>query len=205
MIGADDRPFASPPMESLVFERVPSPPLPLKVDALLVAMTPKPHSLAELFASEESGLLRFACGLVGRRMVAEELVQETFLRLHKVWAEVENPRGWLYRSVRNLALNYLRDHPAEAELHEETASAEEKLPLEALGRDEAVGMVRMLLAEIPEEDRQLIQLKYHDDLRYQEISKRTGLSVGNVGYRLHHVLKGLAESLRRAGIEGSQG
>ena len=66
-------------------------------------------------------------------------------------------------------------------------------------------MVRLLLAEMPPEDRTLIQLKYHDGLRYREISKRTGLSVGNVGYRLHHVLKGLADSLRHAGIEGSQG
>src|SRR5687768_9460098 len=70
-------------------------------------------TLAGLFESEESGLLRFAIGLVGRRMVAEDLVQETFLRLHKVWEQVENPRGWLYRSLRNLALNHLRDHARE--------------------------------------------------------------------------------------------
>ena len=56
-----------------------------------------------------------------------------------------------------------------------------------------------------DDDRRLIQLKYHDDLKYQEISQRTGLSVGNVGYRLHHLLKGLADSLRSAGIEGSRG
>jgi RNA polymerase sigma-70 factor (ECF subfamily) len=66
-------------------------------------------------------------------------------------------------------------------------------------------MVRLFLAEMPPEDRNLIQLKYHDGLRYRDISRRTGLSVGNVGYRLHHVLKGLADSLRNAGIEGSQG
>src|SRR5215212_1457352 len=78
------------------------------------------QTLAALFESEESGLLRFAIGLVGQRMVAEELVQETFLRLHKVWEQVENPRGWLYRSLRNLALNHLRDHARETELDEST-------------------------------------------------------------------------------------
>lgn len=149
--------------------------------------------------------MRFAIGLVGRRSVAEELVQETFLRLHQVRDEVENPRGWLYRSLRNLALNHLRDRRPEAELKEETATSEEKPAPEELGRHEAVGLVRLFLAEMPEEDRELVHFKYHDDLKYQEISKKTGLSVSNVGYRLHHVLKGLAESLRRAGIEGSQG
>jgi RNA polymerase sigma factor (sigma-70 family) len=65
--------------------------------------------------------------------------------------------------------------------------------------------VRLLLAEMTPEDRDLIQLKYLDELKYQEISRRTGLSVGNVGYRLHHLLKTLADGLRRAGIDGSQG
>ncbi len=194
-------------MEPLVFERsllAPpgvSPPVAAASGLKSVARP----SLAALFETEESGLLRFAVGLVGRRSVAEELVQETFLRLHQVRDEVENPRGWLYRSLRNLALNHLRDHRPEAELKEETAPAEDRPAPDVLGRDEAVGMVRLLLAEMPDEDRDLVRLKYHDDLKYQEISQRTGLSVSNVGYRLHHVLKGLADNLRRAGIEGSQG
>jgi RNA polymerase sigma-70 factor (ECF subfamily) len=193
-------------MEPLVFEHNALPPTDAVKAALLAEVKPaKPADIGAVFETEESGLLRFAIGLVGRRMVAEELVQETFLRLHKVWAEVENPRAWLYRSLRNLALNHLRDHPQETELTEETAHSSENLPVETLGRDEAVGMVRLLIAELPENDRSLVRLKYHDDLRYEEISKRTGLSVGNVGYRLHHVLKTLAEALRRAGIEGSQG
>lgn len=173
--------------------------------ALHVTAKSAPVDLAALFKSEESGLLRFAIGLVGRRPVAEELVQEAFLRLHRVRDEVENPRAWLYRSLHNLALNHLRDRPVEAELDENAVPGTESLPLEALGRNEAVGMVRLFLAEMAPEDRNLIRLKYHDGLRYREISRRTGLSVGNVGYRLHHMLKGLADSLRHAGIEGSQG
>src|SRR5204863_3652143 len=125
--------------------------------ALSVAENAQRPSLAALFESEESGLLRFAIGLVGRKSVAEELVQETFLRLHQVWGEVENPRGWLYRSLRNLALNHLRDHPNEAELHE-NAPHEASLPAEQLGRDEAVGLVRLLLADMPPEDRDLVRL-----------------------------------------------
>jgi RNA polymerase sigma-70 factor (ECF subfamily) len=74
-----------------------------------------------------------------------------------------------------------------------------------MGRSEAIGTVRMLLAEMSEEDRALVTLKYQDDLKYQEISRRTGLSVGNVGFRLHNVLKGLLDGLQRAGIEGSEG
>ena len=48
-------------------------------------------------------------------------------------------------------------------------------------------------------------MKYFEGLKYSQISQRTGMSVGNVGYRLHHILKGLADSLRRAGVEGATG
>ena len=197
-------------MEPLVFAGAPTPSPPPAAEAVVplpvTTIKSRRHDVAALFESEESGLLRVAIGLVGQRMVAEELVQETFLRFHQVAEEVENPRGWLYRSLRNLALNHIRDRPRESALDEEKAPPHDAtLPSESLGRDEAVGLVRLLLAEMPPEDRDLIRLKYLEGLKYQEISRRTGLSVGNVGYRLHHLLKGLADRLRRAGIEGSQG
>ena len=169
-------------------------------------MSSKALTLSGLFKEEEGPLLQFALGLVRRRSVAEDLVQEAFLRLHPLWAEVENPRAWLYRCIRNLALNHLRDHRRETELEDEGAHpADGAPPVEAMGQQEAVGMVRMFLAELPEEDRDLIKLKYHDELKYEEISQRTGLNAGTVGYKLHHLLKGLADALRNAGIEGSRG
>lgn len=205
-------------MEPLVYAQSPLPAAPAQARGAVVAfpvmatiaptaasaVRPR-HDVAALFEAEESGLLRFALGLVRQRAVAEELVQETFLRFHQVAAEVENPRGWLYRSLRNLALNHLRDRPRETELAEEPAAQGATLPVEAMVREEAVGTMRLLLAELPDEDRDLIRMKYNEDLKYQEISRRTGLSVGNVGYRLHHALKTLAAGLRRAGIERSEG
>jgi len=171
------------------------------------AMNTPASSLAALFETEEGPLLHFAWGLVGRRSVAEELVQESFLRLHPLWAEVENPRAWLYRCVRNLALNHLRDHRKETDLDDsaEILSAAEIMPADQMGRSEAVGLVRLFLAEMPPDDRDLIRLKYHEDLKYHEIGQRTGLNAGTVGYKLHHLLKGLADALKRAGIEGSRG
>lgn len=164
-------------------------------------------TLAAFFETEESALLRYAISIVRRRSVAEDLVQETFLRLHQVWTEVENPRAWAYRSLRNLALNHLRDHPParESELHETSATHDGALPVEQLGREEAIGNMRLLIEELPADDRDLVRLKYQEGLKYDEISRRTGLSAGNVGYRLHHVLKRLAEALRCTGIEGSRG
>ena len=168
-------------------------------------MEEKP-TLRQVFAAEESPLLRYAHGIVGQRETAEDLVQDAFLKLHAHWDEVLHPRAWLFRCVRNLALSHLRDHKRETPLDpaREWASATAD-PEQSLGKLEAIGTLQLLVAELHEDDRALIALKYHDGLKYDQISQRTGLSVGNVGYKLHHALKNLADSLRRLGVESAEG
>jgi len=168
-------------------------------------MEDKP-TLRQVFETEESPLLRFAFGLVGRREVAEDLVQDAFLKLHAHWDDVNNPRAWLFKTVRNLALNHLRDHKRETHIDDsDDFKSQSPEPDQTLGRLEAIGTLQLLVAELEPADRQLITLKYHENLKYDQISQRTGLSVGNVGYKLHHALKSLADSLRHLGIESADG
>jgi RNA polymerase sigma-70 factor (ECF subfamily) len=160
-----------------------------------------------LFEEEESPLLRYAFSLTGRRAVAEELVQEVFLQLYKHWETVKNPKAWLYRSIRNRSYNYHRDNSREILTGDEQVNREQAsngTPGDLLQRMEAAGFLRLLLSELDEKDRELIDLKYYQDLKYAEISEKTGVSVGNVGYRLHHILKHLAGKLRQIGIEGTE-
>jgi RNA polymerase sigma factor (sigma-70 family) len=164
------------------------------------------HTLQELFDTEESPLLRYAFSLTGRRAVAEEIVQEVFLQLHSHWNDVESPRAWLTRTVRNKAFSYLRDNKREVlDSDDRTPSlpcTADETPEEAILRMEASCALRQIVDELDETDRQLVKLKYFEDLKYSDISDQTGLSIGNVGYRLHHILKQLAGKLRQLGIDG---
>lgn len=143
---------------------------------------------------------------------AEDTVQEAFLRLQAQPAgTVREPRGWLYRTVHHLALNHLRanrrwvplahgghsdaDHPP-AEEPEDSGP----LPDEQLARWEGIGLVRLGLEGLEPRRREVVRLKFHENLSYKEISERTGLTTGHVGYLLHHALKALAEDLTRAGL-----
>ena len=164
-------------------------------------------SIERLFEDEESPLLGFAYGFVRRREIAEDLVQEAFFRIHRHWETVEKPRAWIYRATRNLCLSWIRDHKRETEMDDErqqnTPDPNAEQPDKALAKLESVGTLRALLAELDETDRELVRLKYSEGLRYKQISEQTGLSVSNVGYKLHHILRGLAGSLKQTGIHNS--
>jgi RNA polymerase sigma factor (sigma-70 family) len=162
-------------------------------------------TLQTLFDTEETPLLRYAFALIGRRAVAEEIVQEVFLQLHVHWGDVDSPRAWLFRSVRNRAYNYIRDNQREIlkidDGNVQSPNAEDETPEATLLRMEAIGALRQIVEELDETDRQLVKLKYFEGLKYRDISAQTGLSISNVGYRLHHILKELAGKLRPLGID----
>ena len=173
------------------------------------AMEDKP-TLRQVFDAEESALLRFAHGLTGQRETAEDIVQDAFLKLHTHWHEVQQPRPWLFRCVRNLALNHHRDNKRISPMETNPQTSKEwetpaSDPDVALGKMEAIGTLQLLIAELPEPDRTLVSLKYLSGLRYEEIAVQTQLTVSNVGYKLHHTLKSLAASLRQLGIETAEG
>ena len=176
----------------------------MKAKECMPESTAKP-SIEECFRVEETPLLRFAYSLVKRREVAEEMVQEAFMRAHQHWAEVEQPRAWLYRAVRNLSLNYLRKHKRESLSEDDDLQETKSTPDDQTRRLETAMQLRIVMAEMTEEDQQLISLKYDENLSYASISEKLGLGVGNVGYRLHHLLKTLGDALKRAGVEGSEG
>lgn len=169
--------------------------------------SPAKPGMRDIFDQEEEGLLRFAFGLLGRREVAEEIVQEGFLALFENYDEVQNPRAWLYRAIRNKAFNEIRKR--KREVIDETAADgeddERDAPDEVLGRLEAAGQLQLLIADLTPRDGELVRMKYFEGLDYKEIAQRSKMTVGNVGYRLHHVLKGLADGLRKVGVEGRLG
>jgi RNA polymerase sigma-70 factor (ECF subfamily) len=74
------------------------------------------------------------------------------------------------------------------------------VPDEYLQRMEAIGQARLCLDELDPRSRELVRLKFEECLSYKEISERTNVSISNVGFLLHHALKDLSASLKKAGV-----
>ena len=175
------------------------------------AEPPGAETIQELFAALETPLLNYAVRLAGARELAEDLVQEAFMKLHAQFEEVREPRRWLYRTVHNLALNHRRDSAKlvtfdplpsheSPESHATEATDESPLPDEQIARLEGIGLVRLSLETLDARSRELIRLNFNEDLSYQQIGERTGLKSGHVGYLLHHALKALAAELAKSGV-----
>jgi RNA polymerase sigma factor (sigma-70 family) len=177
---------------------------------------PRWETIEELFAALESPLLSYALRLAGDGSIAEDIVQDAFMKLHAQFNEVREPRRWLYRTVHNLALNHRRQagkivpfaapsgenspdgtrNPAS--VHDTTDP--QPLPDEQIARWEGIGLVRLSLESLDDRSRELVRLKFNEELSYKEISARTGLNIGHVGYLLHHALKAIADELARNGV-----
>src|ERR1035437_6978446 len=165
------------------------------------------ETIEELFAALESPLLSYALRLTGDATVAEDVVQDAFMKLHAQFEEVREPRRWLYRTVHNLALNQRRQAGKIVSLNlpgddgappaNDTADPQ-PLPDEQIARWEGIGLVRLSLKSLDERSRELIRLKFNEEMSYKEISARTGLNIGHVGYLLHHALKAVADELARS-------
>jgi RNA polymerase sigma factor (sigma-70 family) len=176
------------------------------------AEPPKFESIEDVFLALEPGLLGYARRLLDQDDMAQDIVQEAFLRLHTRFDEVRDPGRWLYRTVHNLALNAWRqirrtqplvllpipgseDGPGDSEPVDP-----QPLPDEQIARNEGIGQVRLSLAHLDARSQELLRLKFQEDCSYLQISERTGLTVGHVGYLLHHALKALAVELTKSGV-----
>ena len=176
------------------------------------AESPGPKTIEELFTALESPLLSYALRFTGDLALAEDVVQEAFMKLHVEFDKVQQPQRWLYRTVRNLALNQRRHECRTVSLDAPSASGAaagqesmadssdaSSFPDEQIIRLEGIGLVRLGLEALDERSREVVRLKFNDDLSYKEIAARTGLTASNVGFILHHALKTIAAELAKTG------
>lgn len=149
----------------------------------------------------EGPLLRHAARFTGDIDRARDVVQDTFIRLWQADQTKVNDHlaEWLFTVCRRRALEILRKEgrmtPLLDDQLERTANADPTPAAVAERRDEksrALG----LLAALPERQRELIRLKFQNNLSYKQISRITDLSVSNVGFILHTAIHSLRQRLQ---------
>ncbi len=138
---------------------------------------------------------RFAAAIVGGR--SEDVTQDAFskalLALRGSDAEIEL-RPWLYRIVRNTALNDLRDRPPSAEELGETIPGGLSAATEAERREEMTELMERLRA-LPEPQRAAIVMRELEGLSHEEIAAALGVSGGAARQTIHRARTALRDGL----------
>ena len=175
-------------------------------------MNQREQNSVEWFEELESPLIAYAYGILQNREDACDQVQEAFHRFYSQDAIIKHPKAWLYRTLRNLCISQIRKQkrlqmegeekqldffPAEA--NPETAEGN---PLEKLEKSEQILIMKHHLSLLPQEDLNLLILKFEKKMSYAQISEALGISSGNVGYKLHHLIRDLSESMKLEDIVG---
>jgi RNA polymerase sigma factor (sigma-70 family) len=175
---------------------------PAAPDDLLARLRRDPvGGLPAVLACFETRLLRHAAAVVGSASAAQDVVQESFLRLLANGQPIDNLSAWLHRVTHNLAVDHLRKESRLRKLHLAAAPRTEPLapsPAEDLDRREAHALMLGELERLTPNERAVLMLKIKEGRSYQEISELTGLSTSNVGYLIHQGLKKVSARLKAA-------
>ncbi len=153
-----------------------------------------PGAAAELERTYRTSLVRFAFGYLGDAAEAEDAAQDVFVKALSTKSAPAELRPWLYRITRNHCLNLLRHR---------RVRAEERLPSRAAFMDSEAGhLTRLVNAENEEamrarvaaltpEHREVLELRYGEDLSREEIAQVLDLAPSVVKSRLFEAMKKL--------------
>lgn len=154
-----------------------------------------PGDLEALVDAYQGALVRYATRLVGNRELAQDVVQETFLKYLERPLRFGEPlqwASWLYRVTHNRCIDLLKRDARRRQLNlfaPKPASIE--APGEGLIGEEQRRAVGRWLDKLKPEHRAVVLLFFDEGKTYSEICEITGLSSSNAGMILHRSLKRL--------------
>lgn len=184
-----------PPAEGFAARFVIGPALRTQPDRRLVTLVREGYENAfeEIVRRYGKPLTRYAAAIVGGR--AEDVTQDAFskalLALRRDGAEIEL-RPWLFRIVRNTALNDLRDSPPSAEALAEVIASGTG-PAEELERREELADLMRRLQSLPEAQRAAIVMRELEGLSHEEIANALGLSDGGARQAIYRARRSLRD------------
>ncbi len=154
--------------------------------------------LKDALARHQAPLLRYATRLLSDPDRAQDVVQDTFVKLlaRQATAGDDHVAEWLFTVCRHRAFDVLRKEGRMkrfAEGQAEAVPAADPRPGSALEQAETQAALRRLIDRLPPNQQEVVRLKFQNGFSYKEISRITELSISNVGFLIHTAVRRLRE------------
>lgn len=167
-----------------------------------------PEAFSQIYDLYITPIYRFIYFKVSSRQDAEDLTSEVFL---KIWQyiteteeEIENLRALLYRSARNLVIDFYRRNAKRDLVHDPevlNAVVDERQQsfLSKIDNQFELKNIEVVLRKMKDEYREVVILRFIEDMSISEIAKVLDKSKGSVRVILHRALKVVRQSLQQDG------
>ena len=172
-----------------------------------------PGAFERLIQRFERPLFAYADGILQNAFDAQEVVQDALMRAHKALTRQYDEercaklalRPWLFRTVRNLSLNKRRSKRSTLEQPLESFDDGRLGPFvhlegSELERKEEIELLRRAMALLPVDARELIVLRFMEEMPYAEIAKTVGASEAALRGKVFRSLKLLRDALEQKGV-----
>lgn len=154
-----------------------------------------------LFNTSYAGLVYFAFNMLRDKADAEDIVQDAFVKYWNCQNEIGDDlpaiKGYLYTTVRNACLNFLR-HKAVARKYEDeltAVEADEKIAIHSIIRAEVLSEIHNAIESLPSACRQISRMSFLEEKKNQEIADELGLSINTVKTQKQRAMHMLREKL----------
>lgn len=167
-----------------------------------------PRELARLYDAHASALFAFLLALTRDESGTRDLLQDLFLRLarrQESWAEIREERAYLLRLAHNLVVDASRRGAVRRRVQTGLAAEAGELfeaPPAGSGEDPEVGrQVAAALAELPQEQCAVVQLKLWEGLTFDQIARVLEIPPNTAASRYRYALEKLRSRLRPLYLE----
>lgn len=171
------------------------------------------RAFEELMRKYEKRIFSFVIRMVRDKETAVDLTQDFFFKIFTVLDKYNHEykfSTWAYRICHNLVIDHIRKNQAQVDsLDDESVTSRDLLAsdnvncedgFQALARAETRDYVWQIVDQIPLKFRELILLRYIQDLKYEEIAAITSLPVGTVKNRIFKAKEILKQEMDKDGM-----
>jgi RNA polymerase sigma-70 factor (ECF subfamily) len=159
------------------------------------------RDVREAYAAHAGELYGFATRSLGDAGLAEEAVQETFLRAWRAGKrfdpEIGSLRTWLFAILRNVVIDLGRARAARPAL----ADSEAEPSVEPIEETLLAWQVEEAMRRIGDQHREILVETYYRGRPYAEVAAELGIPVGTVKSRVYYALRALRIALEEMGYE----
>ncbi len=164
------------------------------------------HQAIDQFLQIQNKLYRFVLGLVKSTEEAEDIVQDTFIKMIETIRkkkDLDNFEAWCMTVARNRAFDILKKIKRTRNITKESAVLTEDKQMDFTIRDiqdERWEVVERCIRELPDHYREIILLRDVEGYRYKEISQMLDMSISQVKVSIHRARQHLKQKVLKKNI-----